>query len=619
MTVDERARAGLFLAMQYPVEVPGVSVSQLPAHRRRPRSTARRRSCAPGSRSVQGRDGAARRWTRRSPSATSTRASPAARRSGTRSCSSSCSSRRSRSSTRPTPASTSTRCGSSPRASTGSATTGETGVLLITHYTRILRYIKPDFVHVFVGGRIVEEGGPELADAARGRGLRALPAGAARRHDLRRDRACDPTGSDALRRRARSARTSRSSTARSTATAAGLPRQRGTPRRSRGRCSTRCASYYERHNANVHRGVHTLGQEATEAYEGARDKVAAFIGAPTGDEVVFTKNSTEAHQPGRLRVRNAAAARRPAVPLGPGDEVVITEMEHHSNIVPWQLLCERTGATLRWFGITDEGRLDLSDLDELINERTKVVVVRARVQHPRHGQPGRRRSSDRAREVGALVVLDALAVGAAHAGRRAGARRRLRRLHRAQDAAARPASACCGAAASCSTRMPPFLGGGSMIETVTMAGSTFAAAAAPVRGRHAADRPGGRARRGGRLPDRRSAWTRSHAHEQAHHRRTRWTRLPTVAGRADHRPGDADRPRRRDLVRARRRPPARRRPGARRRSASRSGSGTTAPGRCACASACRRRPGRRSTSTRRPPRSTRWSTASSRCRQVLRR
>ncbi len=162
MTVDERARAGLFLAMQYPVEVPGVSVSNF----LRTAATAVRGE-APKLRTwvkeVNDRHGRARAWTRPSPSATSTRASPAARRSATRSCSSSCSSRRSRSSTRPTPASTSTRCASSARASTGSAATG-IGTLLITHYTRILRYIEPDFVHVFFDGRIVESGGPELAD-----------------------------------------------------------------------------------------------------------------------------------------------------------------------------------------------------------------------------------------------------------------------------------------------------------------------------------------------------------------------------------------------------------------------------------------------------------------------
>ena len=121
------------------------------------------------------------------------------------------------------------------------------------------------------------------------------------------------------------------------------------------------ADFYEQHNSNIHRATHALGEEATAAYEGARMKVAAFIGATDTDEVIFTKNSTESLN----LVANVLAWG--ARGLKPGDEVVITEMEHHSNIVPWQILCERTGATLRWFGVTDEGRLDLSNIDELIN------------------------------------------------------------------------------------------------------------------------------------------------------------------------------------------------------------------------------------------------------------
>jgi cysteine desulfurase/selenocysteine lyase len=129
--------------------------------------------------------------------------------------------------------------------------------------------------------------------------------------------------------------------------------------------------HLERHNANIARAMHTLGAEATAAYEAARDKVAAFIGAPEREGVVFTKNITEALN----LLANTFAWAEGDLRVGPGDEVVITEMEHHSNIVPWQLLTERTGAKLRWFGLTDEGRLDLSNIDELINERTKVVSL----------------------------------------------------------------------------------------------------------------------------------------------------------------------------------------------------------------------------------------------------
>ena len=114
--------------------------------------------------------------------------------------------------------------------------------------------------------------------------------------------------------------------------------------------------HLERHNANIARAMHQLGAESTEAFEAARDKVAAFISAPSRDEVIFTKNASEALN----LVANTLAWARGDYELGAGDEVVITEMEHHSNIVPWQLLTERTGATLRWFGLTDDGRLDLS-------------------------------------------------------------------------------------------------------------------------------------------------------------------------------------------------------------------------------------------------------------------
>ena len=121
--------------------------------------------------------------------------------------------------------------------------------------------------------------------------------------------------------------------------------------------------HLERHNANIARAMHQLGAESTEAYEAARDKVASFLNAPSRNEVIFTKNATEALN---LLART--------IELGPGDNVVITEMEHHSNIVSWQLACERSGAELRWFGLTDDGQLDLSNADQLVDEHTKVVA-----------------------------------------------------------------------------------------------------------------------------------------------------------------------------------------------------------------------------------------------------
>ncbi len=227
--------------------------------------------------------------------------------------------------------------------------------------------------------------------------------------------------------------------------------------------------HYELHNANVARSVHTLGTEATEAFEGAREKVAAFVGAGTAAEIVFTKNSTEAIN--LVAHAFTSVAQDPRLRLGPGDEIVITEMEHHSNIVPWQLLAQRTGATLRWFGLTDEGRLDLSELDELINERTKLVSV---VHYS--NLLGTINPVDvlvaRARQVGALVLLDGsqsvphipvdvTALGAdfvAFTGHKMLAPTGIGALwgrFELLDA------------------MPPFLGGGSMIETVAMTGSTF--------------------------------------------------------------------------------------------------------------------------------------------------
>ena len=156
--------------------------------------------------------------------------------------------------------------------------------------------------------------------------------------------------------------------------------------------------HQERHNGNVSRSVHTLGTEATSAYEDARAKIAAFIGAGTPDEVIFTKNSTEA-----LNLVAHSAGQH--LKLGPGDEIVISEMEHHSNIVPWQLLCERTGATLRWFGVTDEGRLDESPLDDLINDRTKFVSL-VHMSNVLGTINDVTRIVARARQVGALVMLD---------------------------------------------------------------------------------------------------------------------------------------------------------------------------------------------------------------------
>ena len=218
-------------------------------------------------------------------------------------------------------------------------------------------------------------------------------------------------------------------------------------------------SFYELHNGAAHRGTHLLGEEATDVYEGARAKVAAFIGADVG-EVVFTKNATEAI--------NLVAYTMKA---GPGDEILITEMEHHANLVPWQQLCERTGATLRWLNVTPDGRLDLDDLDALLTERTKIVAL-THQSNVTGTIPPVAEIARAAHERGALVLADAAQSVP----------------HQPVDVAALGVDFLAFSGhkmlgpygigvlfgrADLLEAMPPFLTGGSMIEVVRMEGSTF--------------------------------------------------------------------------------------------------------------------------------------------------
>ena len=239
-------------------------------------------------------------------------------------------------------------------------------------------------------------------------------------------------------------------------------------------------AFYEQHNAAVHRGAHQLAEEATDAYEGARETVARFIGAQV-QEVVFTKNATEALNLVAYSFSNAAAAGAmdgvdPALAarfsLGVGDEIVITEMEHHSNLVPWQELARRTGATLRWIGVTDDGRLNLNDLDTVITDRTKVVAF-THVSNVLGTINPVAAIVDRARAVGALTVLDAcqsvphlpvdvvdLGVDfVAFSGHKMFGPLGIGVLWGRYDLLA---------------AMPPFLTGGSMIEVVRMEATTYA-------------------------------------------------------------------------------------------------------------------------------------------------
>ncbi|TWP51959.1 cysteine desulfurase [Lentzea tibetensis] len=226
-------------------------------------------------------------------------------------------------------------------------------------------------------------------------------------------------------------------------------------------------------NAAVHRGAHQLSEEATDAYENARARIADFIGAQF-DEVVFTKNATEGVNLVAYAMGNAATSGPEAARflIGPGDEIVITEMEHHANLVPWQQLAQRTGATLRWFGVTPEGRLDLSDLDSLITDRTKVVAFAHQSNVLGTVNPVSV-LVDAARRVGALTVLDACqsvphgpvnfgALGvdfAVFSGHKMLGPSGVGVLYGRRELLA---------------TLPPFLTGGSMIELVRMEGSTFA-------------------------------------------------------------------------------------------------------------------------------------------------
>jgi len=225
------------------------------------------------------------------------------------------------------------------------------------------------------------------------------------------------------------------------------------------------ADHYLAHNANVARAMHVLGAEATAAFEGARTAIAAFIGASRSEEIVFTKNASEALN---------LAAHTLSASLGPGDEIVVSVMEHHSNIVPWQLACQRTGATLRWFDVTEDGRLDLeaAEREGLINERTKVVSITwvsnvlGTINPVAH-------VAAMAHAVGAVMVVDAsqgvpqLPTSVADLG---------------CDLLAFTGHKICGPTGigvlwgsyELLDSLPPFLGGGEMIEVVRMTGSTFA-------------------------------------------------------------------------------------------------------------------------------------------------
>ena len=228
-------------------------------------------------------------------------------------------------------------------------------------------------------------------------------------------------------------------------------------------------NFYKFHNAAVHRGAHQLAEEATDAYEGARTKVANFLGAKE-EEIVFTKSATESLNLIAYAMGNAAPGTR--FGLNSKNSIVVTEMEHHANLIPWQQLAARTGSQLSWFEVTPEGRLDLSNINSVITEDTKVVALTHQ-----SNVLGTINPLDaiikRAHEVGAVVVLDAcqsvphmpidvktLGVDfVTFSGHKAVGPTGIGVLW-----------------SSVLNELPPFLFGGSMIETVTMTSATWAPA-----------------------------------------------------------------------------------------------------------------------------------------------
>ncbi|MEH3142149.1 MAG: cysteine desulfurase [Mycobacterium kyogaense] len=220
-------------------------------------------------------------------------------------------------------------------------------------------------------------------------------------------------------------------------------------------------------NGAVHRGAHQLMEEATDAYEQGREDIAAFVGADN-DELVFTKNATEAINV----VAYALGDKRFDRAVGPGDVIVTTELEHHANLVPWQELAQRTGATLRWYGVTDDGRIDLDSLQ--LDERVKIVAFSHHSNVTGAIAPVGELVA-RARAVGALVLLDACQ-SVPH---------QPVDLHGLDvDFAAFSGHKMLGPTGigvlygkrALLDAMPPVLTGGSMIETVTMEATTFAPA-----------------------------------------------------------------------------------------------------------------------------------------------
>jgi len=224
------------------------------------------------------------------------------------------------------------------------------------------------------------------------------------------------------------------------------------------------ASYYERDNANVHRGIHELSRRATEDYEAARTRIASFVNAPERAEIVWTRGTTEAI--------NLVAGTWALDNVGEGDEILISTMEHHSNIVPWQMVAQRVGATVRYIEMDNQGRLRLDDLSNVLSKRTKIVSV-AHISNALGTVNPITEIARHAHEVGALLMVD---------GAQAGPHRPVDVQQLGCDFYALSGHKMCGptgigalwARRELLEEMPPYQGGGEMIRIVERESSTWA-------------------------------------------------------------------------------------------------------------------------------------------------
>ncbi|MDA0243863.1 MAG: cysteine desulfurase [Chloroflexi bacterium] len=221
--------------------------------------------------------------------------------------------------------------------------------------------------------------------------------------------------------------------------------------------------YYRTQNANVHRGIHALSEAATNAYEAARDKLVTFVNAPTREAVVFTRNATEAV--------NLVAYSWARTNLRLGDEILSTVMEHHANIVPWQIAAEMTGATVRFLPITADGRLDLAALPDYLTEKTKLFAFSASSNVLGTINPVAE-LVQRAHAVGALALVDA-AQAVPHAAVDFQAWDCDFMVFSGHKMAGPTGIGALVAKPSILEQMPPFMGGGDMIRRVTLEKSTW--------------------------------------------------------------------------------------------------------------------------------------------------